>query len=257
MTVKTRSSFLYGYTIDQSNLSIDIDEGSGYLPVELNVGSYTATEMAVEIARALTDIGNQEYSCSFNRVTRTFTISALSSFTIDFATGPRLGTTAGLVLGFTVDVSGTSVESDTATGTVYKPQFLLQDYVHPDDFQEANYVNINESASGIVEVVRFGKRKFFEFNISFITDIAQAYNGPIENNPSAVSDTRLFLRFATDKNKFEFMPDRNDVNTYYKVLLESTPASGDGVSYRLQELYSRGLIEYYETGKLRLRLIED
>jgi hypothetical protein len=258
MTISTRSKFYYGYTVDQDNQAIDFNEGAGELQASLNIGNYTMTELAVEVARALTAAGTQEYSCTVNRNDRKYTISATSNFDLLFISGTRSAVSAKELLGYITDqLIQNSYTSANSTGNEYKPQFLLQDYVTPDDLREANFAQVNESASGIVEVVRFGIRKFFEFNITFITNIAQGFDAPIENNAQGVEDARAFLQFITDKNKIEFMPDRNTTSTYYKILVEKTAGNSNGTGYRLKELYSKNLAGYYETGKTQFRLIED
>ena len=51
----------------------------------------------------------------------------------------------------------------------------------------------------------------------------------------------------------EFIPNRLVPNVFKRCILESTPASGDGVGFELRELYSRGLVGYFETGEITFR----
>ena len=88
------------------------------------------------------------------------------------------------------------------------------------------------------------------------TDIDQGNVGFIETDANGVSNLRSFMQFATQKNNFEFMPDRDNKAFFYKVLLESTEGNKDGTGYKLIELYDKGLPNYFESGKLVLRLRE-
>jgi hypothetical protein len=132
----------------------------------------------------------------------------------------------------------------------------LQDWVDQEDNQKAISPSVVKTASGAVEVVKFGTEKFFEFSIMLATDIDQGSGNFIETDANGVSSLRSFLRFAVDKNNFEFMPDRDNKADFFKVLLESTEESANGTGYKLKELYDKGLPNYFESGKLVLRLRE-
>ena len=49
------------------------------------------------------------------------------------------------------------------------------------------------------------------------------------------------------------MPDRDTPSTFTKCILESTPADKNGTGFRLRELYSSGLTNYFESGTLKFR----
>lgn len=256
MTINTRSSFIYGYTVDETSLYIDFDEGSGEISAALDVGDYSMTSFATEVARAMTEAGGQDYSVSVDRSTRKLTVSASSNFSLLINSGSHVGgSDAFSLMGMSgADKSGSdSYESDSSTGSEYRPQFKLQEYIAFDDYQTAVEGSVNESANGTVEVVSFGNVKFMECNISFATDVNQGENGPIESNASGVSDLRNFMEYCTTKGALEFIPDRNTPSTYYKILLESTQEDRKGIGFRLYELYGRGLPNYYETRILKWR----
>jgi hypothetical protein len=50
------------------------------------------------------------------------------------------------------------------------------------------------------------------------------------------------------------MPDRDDPNTFETFILESTPESQQGVSYRLKEDLEYGT-DFYKTGVLKFRKV--
>lgn len=254
--ITTTPVFYYGYTVDATNYYINIDEGSGDVAVELNQGTYSAENFAVEVARAMSEFGAQDYSCDFDRDTRLFTISATSNFDLLISSGANAGLSAYSLLGFSGSdqTSTNSYESGTATGYEYIPQFPLQNYVGSDDWKEYAQANINESASGVSEIYSVGLRSFVEFDIMFATDINQGANGFITTNASGVDDLRSFMQYCITKGDIEFMPDKTDRATYQTLILEKTAASSTGTGYKLNEMYSKGLPSYFETGKLKFRV---
>ena len=256
--IETRSSFFYIDPVDSTNFYLDFDEGGGELTAEVSVGSFTHSELPDAIEAALNGAGALTYSVTFDRDTRKFTISASGPFSLLIGTGTHVGADVFPLLGFTGSDVGpaTSHVGNLKAGTEYRPQFWLQDWVDQEDNQRAISPAVVKTASGEVEVVKFGTEKFFEFSIMLATDIDQGEANFIENDPSGVANLRAFLQFAVEKNNFEFMPDRDNKADFYKVLLESTEESANGTGYKIKELYDKGLPNYFESGKLVLRLRE-
>ncbi len=151
------------------------------------------------------------------------------------------------------DKSGTNTYTGTASGSVYAPQFLLQDYKGIEDMQRAVDSNVLKSASGKVEVVTFGTEKFMQCRIRLSTDLSQSSSSVIRNNATGVSDLRIFMQYITTKAKVEFMPDENTVATFSKMILESTEENSQGTGYELRERYDIGIPDYYDTSMLRFR----
>lgn len=255
------SQFYYGYeiTAEPYNGYIDVDEGSGEVAIEVPVGSYTLTELVIAIRNAMNTQATLDYSVGVDRATRRITISASTNFDILANTGTHTGSGIYSLLGFSSAADYTGLASYTgqsASGKCYQPQFKLQSYVGPDDWQQRNEAAVNVSASGSqVEVVNFGIARFAQFDIKFITN--KTMDGfVIKNNSSGLEDARDFLQSITSKNFFEFMPSVNAPNAFYKVLLESTPEYSDGTGYRLRELWDQGLPGIFETGVLKVRVLE-
>lgn len=215
------------------------------------------TDLMTEVQRALNDSGANTYTVTFNRSTRLVTISADDTFELLVSSGSNTGVSPFSLLGFTgADRTGaSSYVGDTATGSQYEPQFIPQGYVSFDDNLDGIQSSINESAAGIVEVVTFGDRRFMDMEIIYITSEAKQKGNPIQNNPTGLQDARSFMEFLIKKSEVEFMIDRSDVNTFDKVLLESTPTSRQGTAYQLKELVDRGLNDHYTTGSLRFRKV--
>lgn len=257
MALNTFSSFYYGYNIDDTNNIIPFNEGGSELSATIEIGAYTLTEFLVAVKTAFDSAGEETYTVSVNRSTRIITISSTGTFSLLVATGSTIGTSPLSLMGFTggADLTGaTTYTAPSASGSAYLPQFKLQDYVGPDDFQEYADAKVNESSSGLVEVLSFGLRQFIELNIKNINNYP--HDGSIiKTNLTGIEDARSFMQYITQKFTFEFIPDLAVPNTFYKVILESTPQSKEGIGYKLRELAGRGLPGYYETGVLTLRVV--
>jgi hypothetical protein len=197
--------------------------------------------------------GSQDYTVSFDRDTRLVTISASSNFDLLATTGTS-GFSILSALGFLTDKTGSnSYTSDLAIGNTYTPQFLLQDWVAPENNKEGIEPSVQESANGEIEVLTFGDRSFFEFNIRFINDFDRAPNSLIETDINAIQNARNFLDFCTNRSPLELMRDRDDRNTFETIRLERTRSDRSGVGFDLREM--RGLQGWYETGTLVFRKI--
>lgn len=259
--INSYSKFYYGLTITGQNKYIDFDEGAGELNAEIVTGTYTLEDLAQAVEDALNEAGTLLYTVTVNRSTRILTIA--SSGPVDWlaATGTNvgLGYSAYATLGYpaTDVLASTSFAGSNAIGSVYSPQYKLQDYVDQQDSRQNRSQTVSKSASGKVQLQSFGIDRFFEFSIKFATDIYQPAGGPILNNSSGVQDLRDFMQWLMDKNYVEFMPDSAAPSTYYRVVLEQAPGASDGSGYKLQEQYGRGLAGYFESGILTFRIVED
>ncbi len=258
MALTTYSSFLYGYTIGPENYLIAFDEGSGEVIAEVDQGSYSFVQLARAVARALNNAGDNTYSVSVDRENRYFTVTCTTPFDWLGASTNALGNSALPTLGIplTDSLATTSVSSTSTTGILWEPQFILQEYSDHNKNQTSAFANVNKSASGNVQIQNFGLEKFAKFNAKFITNIEQPSGGPFLDDQNGVENCEAFLQFIINKSPFEFHPDKNTVDEYNVFIVESTTAKTDGTGYELRELYDRGLSNYYETGTIKLRLIE-
>ncbi len=250
------SAFYYGLEVTAETSRISFSEGSGELIGVMRSGKYTLTSYLAEVLRAMNDAGALTYTGSVDRETRLITISAGSTFSL-LVSSASVTSTAFSTMGFSgSDKTGASSYTGTgAVGFSYRPQFRLQGFVDFDDNQKAVESTLNESASGAVELVRFGVVKLMECNIKFITDIDQGFGGPIRTDLSGVLNARLFMQSAVKKGPIEFIPDVTDPDTFRTCVLESTPENQKGVDFRLKEQLASGLVGYYETGTLVFREI--
>ena len=260
MTIKTKSAFYYIEGISSGNTVLNFlepNKDNVELTAQLLVGTYSMSQLVIEIQRGLNDAGKNEYLVSFNRDTRIVTISADDDFDLLVTTGLNVGESAYSLIGFISDKTGQSTyDSDEAFGSEYLPQYQFQNYKSFANNSFGIKPSINESASGVIEVITYGKRSFMEANIKWITDRVRLKNSFIGNNQNALSEVRSFLDFCITKQNLEFMENSSDRNSFDIVLLESTPKGRDGTSYELKELISQNLDEYYETGVLKFRRVQ-
>lgn len=113
----------YIYRIDAGNAAIVFDDGSGDTIVALAHGTYTGSELAVEIENQLDSnaSSNQDYSVTYNETDRKFMIinKGTAANTIKWS---NANTNAAEILGFYNNnddllASNASIESDTTAGT--------------------------------------------------------------------------------------------------------------------------------------------
>lgn len=261
--IDSYSAFYYGYqvTAEPYNGYINIDEGSGELAIEVPVGSYTLTTLVDAIRDALLSQATLDYTVSVDRLSRRITISASTNFDLLTNTGTNVGSSIWSLLGFdtTADRTGTnSYTGERFSGIAYYPQFYLQSYVGDDDFQGRNEASKNVASDGTtIEVINYGLAKFIEFDIKFITSRLDIADGNvIKKNSTGLEEARQFLQYATSLNEFEFIPDLNTPGSFKRCIVESTPDFPDGTGYKLKELFNQNLRDIYETGIIRLRVIE-
>jgi hypothetical protein len=252
-------SFYYIESITSDNLYLNFNEGGPELTAQLQTGDYTMEGLEPVISEAMNAAGALTYTVTFLRTERKFQISATGSFSLLLTSGTNFGSSVFSLIGFSgADTAlATTHTGINQAGSEYIPQFELQSYTDKEDFQKALYASINKSANGLIEVVKFGTEKFYEFNITFATNIEQVSDSAIRNNPTGLQDLRSFMRFCITKNNLEFMPDKNDKDTFYTVLLDKTDADQNGTGYQLKELYTKNLPGFFETGELRFRLVEE
>jgi hypothetical protein len=257
MSLTTFSAFYYGHTVTKDNNAIPFKEGVGdELTAELNVGSYTLTDYAAEIKRALDATGDLTYTVAVNRTTRVLTISSTSTFSLLALTGTENANGAWQMMGFTQTSDKTGASTYTAgnaSGSEYLPQFILQDHVSTAHWKGSIDSTVNKTADGTVEVVSFGDQAFLQCNITYVTNITQD-GAVIKTNGTGVTDLVNFMTYLITKGPIEYMPSISDRNTFESLILESTPDNSDGVGFRLNELYGKGLPGYFETGILKFRV---
>lgn len=260
MSITTTPVFYYISAIDDTNYFLNFkepNEANTELTAELNAGSYSMSQLATEVARAMNAVGQQLYTVSFDRNSRTYTISSDDTVELLVASGSQGGLSVYPLLGFSsVDLTGaSSYTGDLSAGVEYTPQFALQGFIGFEDDVQAIAPSVNQSSSGVVEVITYGTVNYMSFNIKYANDYPHDKGGSITYDPNGVQNLRDFMSFCITKGNLEFMKDNQARGEFDIVLLESTPTSRTGTGYRLRELYSQNLLGYYETGNIKFRKI--
>lgn len=263
MTIQTYSGFTYGHTITENNKFLDFNETvSGNLTAELNVGSYSLANFVDEISRAMNAASlNESYTVSLDRTDNRnrITINGSNTFSLLISSGDTASQSVFSLAGFNgSDLSGSSsYEGDSPSGSLFEPQFLLQDYIPFDNDQRANNVTVNETPSGVLEVIKFGNINFMTCNVKYqknqSLDEPRAKNNIIKFSTTGYSDLLAFIRYGVTKAPIEFIPDLDTPAVFQKCLLESTTKEKDGTGFRIRELYAEGFAEWFETGTLVFR----
>lgn len=253
-TLTTLSSFYYGHKIDTTNCSWPFKEGAGSeIKAALNVGSYSLTEYAAEIQRVMNTFGLLTYTVTVNRSTRKITIASTGAFTLLAATGSTIGTGSFTLAGFSaIDLTGTTVTGQNASGKIYRPQFLLKNYSSPEHFLVKESAAVNISANGQVQVISFGDGARMKCNIIAITNRIGVKNTPWFENATGIADALDFMSFLITKSKIEFMPDYATPSTFYKLMLDSTRTDRNGTGFELENM---GTPDVYQTGDLTFRKV--
>ena len=199
-----------------------------------------------------------DFIVTVNRSTRKIVITSTVVFSLLSNTGPTAGANAYTVLGFSTAVDKTglmSYQGDFSIGFVYNTQFFLQGYKDPSTNRKAIDGVVNRSASGVTEVIKFGNERFMECDVNFITDLIQQQGSIVRTNESGVASFISLMEWLTDKAPVEFMFNENKPDLFQEFELESTPQSSNGLDYDLTELYDRGLSDYFNSGRLKFKLI--
>ena len=255
--LENHSKFYYGWQITNSNKYIDFNDGSGVQTATLKLGYYSSTDLTIEIKKKMDALSSLDFAISFNRTTRKFTISSTSNFSLLFATGPNAAQSTSSLLGYsaTDKTSASSYLAESVSGFEYSTQFYIQSYKDTSTNRKAIDGIVNESASGDIEVIKFGNKRFMEGEFLFITNIIQESISIIRTNSTGREDFIQFIEWCTEKAPVEFIKNENDPSTFQTLVLESTPSDGKGLDYDLIEMYDRGLAQYYRSGVLKFRLI--
>lgn len=258
MTIKTRSAFTYGHTVTIDNQSMPFSEdGVIELVATFRAGAYTLQSFTVEMARAMNEVGTLNYIATLDRSTRLITITGDSNFYLYVTSSAISAVSPYNLLGFTTERSGLNTyEADIASGSIFTPQFMLQKFVNFQDNQKANAVTVNESASGIIQVTKYGDVLRMECNITPQTNIRQVKDSAVQDDEFGEDNLRSFMQYAVTKAPIEFMPDVDDLNVYHNCILDKTTHDSKGTGFKLKELYSKGFADWWESGMLTFREVK-
>lgn len=254
--IHTWSKIFYDFEVKPENSYLSFQETTGpERTATTRTGKYAPTKGLQRVANAMSDEGTQTYSIQLDRLTRLATISATNPFTLKVNTGSTAASSIFPLLGFTgADRTGTNIYTGNApVASEYVPQFKVQDYIDPAHWKKSIDATVKKAADGSVEVVRFGVEQLMQLNFKWATDMKMD-NGVIRNNPTGVADLVRLMDWLITKAEVEFMPDENNPNFYYTVLLDRSPQSATGTDYQIDEQYEKNLPGFFDTGRLVFRV---
>jgi hypothetical protein len=254
--INTLSVFYYGFNITRENYAINFSEGGPEKTAFLRINDYTLTGFAKEIEERMTLAGTQQYTVAVNRQTRVLTISAPNNFELLCATGSQQAVAIWDLAGFstlTDKTGGNSYAGDSAAGFEYRPQLTFDNYLALEDNLVKESASVNVSANGVVQTLEFGDGQRMECVIRGATDRTNLKMTPFFENPTGRQDLRNFMNYIVTKAKIEFMPDVDDRENYFELLLDSTSVDRNGVRYKIQNM--KGANDFYETGLLTFRKV--
>lgn len=238
---------------------LDFKEGVITLSAKISIGAYTGRTLAIEIKKQMEAVGSNTYDVTYDRETRKFTISSTASFNILIQSGPFASQSVYSVLGFssTTDLIGQSTYiSDIASGKIYRTQHWIQSHKPTSQNRKSIDPVVNKSASGVIEVVKYGNERFMNGEFLFITNIIQGDQSIIRTNENGVQDFLDLMEWLTEKYVVEFMVDESKIQEFQTFILESTEQDSRGLDFELIELYDKSLPEYFRSGVLKFRLME-
>ncbi len=255
MSIKTRSVFYYGHTVDDSNYAIDFTEGENTINAEMPVGDYSLSGFVAAIEVLLNKSGDNTYSVTLNRDSRFITITSSGEFGLLVGTGSSFSMFG--LMGFSGDDKPAAMFhiGSVGSGMEWRPQHILESYDPKENNLERISPSINESTSGEIESLFFGERVFIRFNAKLITNIEQKSRSIVEEDINGVGNAISFLTYITTKAKFEFMPDRDNRSDFVNVLLERIRGSSSGTGFMLEKMFGEAGQQYYETGLITMRVL--
>ena len=255
--ITDKALFLYGFDISLSNKYINFKNASlgNEITAVLPIGNYTCTELLFQIKKAM-DLadGVNKYTVSINRgidsgESNRVSISTNGSYLeLLFNSGTNAANSVASLIGFDlIDYTGgLSYTGYKNAGIILLPDFPTYNYLSPDSLITNDGVK-NVTASGIKETLVFSQMYFFEGQWKWIAN----RGGNLQ-----LTQWQSFLKYATKQFKLEFSPSiYEDSSLFYQCTLETTPADGNGLGYRLNLMNGLGLYRFYETGTLKFRLL--
>jgi hypothetical protein len=254
MALSALSLITYGIEITPLNNSLPFRASSlgPILNATLNLGFYSPTSIADEVARAMqAEDSVNVYSCTVNRnilggTQNRLTISTTGTyldllFTAPLAPNPAI--VVAPIIGYnSQDYTGsTSYVGSQSVGTSLLPDFFGFNYLS-DLNQGKVFGAVNVSAAGIKESVVFNLQKFIDIEFKY-------------EPKSKLLAWRSFWNWAIQQRPFDFIPEISDPLTSYQVTLEKTSYEGKGLGFQMKELLPN-FPNFYTTGPINMRIVD-
>jgi len=159
------------FDVVATNKHIDFAEGGGELTAELDLGSYTSTELCAEIKKQLEAIGGFTYTITYSTSTHKFTIAASSTFSLLWNTGSHKATDISDLCGYSDaadDAGSASYVADNVSGSAFATGDEIKAKSLTLEIERATESGAHESgALTIIEALEEGKatvKLTLEFN---------------------------------------------------------------------------------------------
>ncbi len=255
MALNSKSVLTYGITVTTLNYAIDfkVDSGGSVLTAYLNIGSYSPSSLALEVAAqiqsaALTAGSSDIFTVSLSRnimggtQNRMTIVSNGSYFSLLFLTGGNTTITAAIIMGFNnADYTGALTYTGSATtGTSLIPDYIGYNYLDSNNMAKL-FGAVNISSSGLKEAVTFSIQNFVEVEFKY------------EAKANLLAWMNFFS-WAIQQKSFDFIPEILTPDTVYNVTLEKTQYHDQGLGYRMNEMLPE-FPNFYQTGPLEFRII--
>lgn len=252
MALNSKSLFNYGIQVTNLNQNIDFvkELGGDTLTAQLNLGFYSPGGLAEQVALQLQSMDpDNVYTVTVDRTIlggtqNRITVSTSGTYLeLLFGTGPNTNTSAAGIMGFnSVDYTGsTTYTGAQTTGTVLIPDYIGYNYSDPDQAAKL-FGAVNVSAAGIKEAVTFNTQFFIEVEFKYEPE-------------SRLADWKAFFIWAIQQRQFDFTPNISDPTLVYNSTLERTEYDDKGLGYKMKEMLSESLPNFYSTGALVFRII--
>lgn len=254
MALRSKSLFLYGYTISLSRRNIDFIATSGgpTLTAILDIGDYSLTTLlsAIKVAMETADPAHI-YTVSADRTLmggtqNRITISTNGTFlSLLFSSGPNTDTAIWELMGFNLlDYTGsTAYTGSNTTGITLIPEFTGYNYQNPDQ---------GSKVFGAVNVATSGLKESVVFNIQQFVDVEFKYEPAFR----LVSEWLPLTTWMIQQKPFDFTPEISDPNTFYAVTLEKSSDDQKGMGFKMKEMLPN-FPNFYTTGPMNFRIVLD
>lgn len=250
MALRSKSLFLFGFSVTAGNRSIDFKTSPGGIERQatLSLGYYTLGGLLDEVVRAMTaaDPANT-FTASANRTfagnteNRVFISTSATFFSLLFGTGSRSASSVAPLIGFNpVDYTGlTSYGGNHSAGTALIPELYGYNYLGPD-FMRTNFGSVNIAADGTKEAIVFSIQRFFQVEFRY------------EPEDKVIAEWAPFFTWMIQQRPLEFTPNITSPTVFYDATLESSSSDMKGLSYAMKEMLPQFPF-LYTTGNMKFR----
>lgn len=253
MALSAKSLFTYKIEVTTLNQNLDfvIELGGDTLTAVLDVGFYSPTSLAQQIAYQMQSLDTTNiYTVSVSRnvmgnTQNRITIATNGAYLdLLFGTGPNTNTSCASLIGFNPsDYTGaTSYIGSSSTGSILIPNYLGFNFLDVNNGAKV-FGAVNVAASGLKEAVTFNIQQFIEVE----------YRYEVKSRLTLWTD---FFSWAQAQKPFDFTPEISDPDTFYTCTLEKTSAHSQGLGWRMPEMLP-ALPNHYTTGPLTFRVTPD